>query len=61
MPGNTGWYENNFIQLEGVRDLAGCDQVTVVDGVECSAHHANSRSLGYHKDLVLSPGAAVLV
>jgi hypothetical protein len=35
--------------------------VTVVDGVECSTHHANARSLGYHKDLVLSPGAAALV
>ena len=40
LPGPPGRDEHHFVEAEQVGDLAGGDEVAVVDGVECSAHHA---------------------
>jgi hypothetical protein len=37
----AGGHEDHFVQREVVRDLAGGNQVAVMDGIERAAHHAD--------------------
>lgn len=39
--GHAGRHKNNFVKTKRLRNLAGCDQMPVVNGVEGATHHAN--------------------
>ena len=40
LPRLSGRHEHDLVEVEQARDLAGGDQVTVMDGIECPAHDA---------------------
>ena len=44
LPGLAGRDEHDLVEAELVRDLAGRDEVTVMDRVEGAAHDADPRS-----------------
>ena len=43
LPGLAGRDEHHFVELEQIGNLAGRDQVAVVDGVERPTHHPQPR------------------
>jgi hypothetical protein len=44
LPRLAGRHEHDLVELEEVGNLAGRDQVAVVDGVERPTHHAEPAS-----------------
>ncbi|SKU68764.1 Uncharacterised protein [Mycobacteroides abscessus subsp. abscessus] len=42
-------HEDDLVECEPIGDLAGGNQVTVVDGIEGSTHHPKSASLRLHE------------
>ena len=40
LPGLSGGYEDNFVEIEATSHLAGGDKVAVVDGIERATHDA---------------------
>ena len=48
LPGLTAGHEHDFVEVEQVGNLAGGDQVAVMDGIERPAHHAEPAKLLLH-------------
>ena len=45
LPGLSGGYEDNLVEIEATGHLAGSDKVAVVNGIECATHDAEPISL----------------
>ena len=61
VPRLTGWNENNLVERKVRGNLARSDEVSIVDGVERSTHHADSPGRWIHLCTSEKPTASNLV
>ncbi|MBG9885002.1 hypothetical protein ABE10_00050 [Bacillus toyonensis] len=63
LPGAARGDEDDLVEPEGVRDLAGSDEMAVVDRVERSPHHTDARCARrrHSRDLVAVPRSVTVL